>query len=177
VEESFAEFGETPLRYPFDPHGSDERQYASPAFRINTVSICKDKYYEYPEYHTSLDDLEYISAEALARSLTLYLRVIEKIEEQEFYRSANPYCETMLSPRGLYPDGGGGMMPGRNSGEQLDAILWLMMLMDGHTSLQDAAHRTTIPVNDLRETAEFLTRRGLLRRLSGPDPKACFQMR
>ena len=171
VEETFAEFGLPVLRYGFDPHGSDERQYASPGFRINTASICKDKYYEYPEYHTSLDNLDFISAEALAQSLTLYLAAIDKLEAQEFYRSANPHCEVMLSPRGLYPDGGGGMMPGHNSGAQLDAILWLMMLMDGHTSVQDAAHRTGMNAADLHDMAEFLCKQGLLTRLRGPAAK------
>ncbi len=171
VEETFAELSIHPLRYPFDTHGSVERQYASPAFRINTVSICKDKYYEYPEYHCSLDDLSCVSARALSDTLQLHLRAIEKLEAERFYRSANPACEVMLSPRGLYPDGGGGMMPGQNSGQQLDSILWLMMLMDGHTSIQDAAARTGLPLDTLIKMAEFLSGQGLLAPLDGPDKK------
>ena len=171
VEQAFSDLDVPLLRYPFDPHGSDERQYASPGFRINTATISKDKYYEYPQYHTSLDDLNCISADALSRTLLLYLRAIELLEGEVFYRSRNPHCEVMLSPRGLYPDGGGGMMPGQNSGAQLDAILWLMMLMDGRTSVQDAAARTGLPVADLLGMAEFLCERGLLDRLGGPDPK------
>ncbi len=168
VEQAFHEFSLPVLRYPFDPHGSDERQYASPAFRINTASIHKDKYYEYKEYHTSLDNLDFISADALSRTLLLYLRAIELLEEEEFYLSANPHCEAMLSPRGLYPSGGGGMMPGTNSGRQLDAILWLMMLMDGKTSVQDAAARTGLPVKDLLDMAKFLAEKGLLEHLHAP---------
>ncbi len=171
VEQAFTDLGVPVLRYPFDPHGSDERQYASPGFRINTASIHKDKYYEYPQYHTSCDDLDCISADALSRTLLLYLRAIELLEDEAFYRSKNPHCEVMLSPRGLYPDGGGGMMPGQNSGQQLDAILWLLMLMDGRTSVQDAAARTGMPVAELLDMAEFLREKGLLDRLAGPDPK------
>ena len=47
-----------PIVYPFEPIGSDERQFSSPAFKIPTVSIFKSKYYEYDEYHTSLDNLD-----------------------------------------------------------------------------------------------------------------------
>ena len=171
VEETFAAFGLPVLRYPFDPHGSDERQYASPGFRINTASICKDKYYEYQEYHCSLDTLEFAGAEALSRSLTLYLAALERLEAEEFYRRSDPHCEVMLSPRGLYPGQGGGMMPGDNSGQRLDAILWLLMLMDGRISLGDAATRTGLPLDFLRETAHILVGQGLLETLPGPLPK------
>ena len=49
------------MKYPFVPDGSDERQYSSPGFRLVTPSIHKSKYYEYPQYHTSADDLNFIS--------------------------------------------------------------------------------------------------------------------
>jgi aminopeptidase-like protein len=168
VEESFAEFSLPVLRYPFDPHGSDERQYASPGFRINTVTISKDKYYEYKEYHSSLDSLDFISADALSRTMLLHLRVLEKLEDEVFYKSLNPHCEAMLSPRGLYPSTGGGMMPGKNSG-RLDAILWLMMLCDGKTSLQDIVKRTGVPFAELRDVAALLTEKGLLGLLPFPE--------
>jgi aminopeptidase-like protein len=169
VEETFTEFSIPVLRYPFDPHGSDERQYASPGFRINTATITKDKYYEYKEYHSSLDTLEFISADALSRTMLLYLRALEKLEDEVFYKSLNPHCEAMLSPRGLYPSEGGGMLPGKNSGRQLDAILWLMMLCDGKTSLQDIAKRTGLPLEEVRDMAAFLAEQGLLGLLPLPE--------
>ncbi|KAF0109275.1 MAG: dTDP-4-dehydrorhamnose 3 5-epimerase [Anaerolineaceae bacterium] len=133
---AFRERGLDFIEYPFDVNGSDERQYSSPAFRIPVGTICKDKYYEYPYYHTSLDNLEFISAEALAQTLDLYLLAIEKLEqerddvecdshfrsdchiatqiphksqhEQErIYRSKMPCGEPMLGKRGLYPAIGG----------------------------------------------------------------------
>ena len=60
IEEVFNEEKINFTTYPFDIHGSDERQYSSIGFRINTASLTKDKYYEYPYYHTSLDDLSFI---------------------------------------------------------------------------------------------------------------------
>ena len=171
VEDAFTEFSLPMLRYPFDPHGSDERQYASPGFRINTVTISKDKYYEYKEYHSSLDTLDFISADAVADTMLLYLRVLEKLEDEIFYKSLNPHCEPMLSPRGLYPSTGGGMMPGWNSDRQLDAILWLMMLCDGRTSVQDIAARTSLPFAELCEMAALLTEKGLLGLLPFPEKR------
>ena len=171
VEETFAEFSLPVLRYPFDPHGSDERQYASPGFRINTVTISKDKYYEYKEYHSSLDTLAFISADALSRTLLLYLCALEKLEDEVFYKSVNPHCELMLSPRGLYPASGGGMLPGRNSGRELDLILWLMMLCDGATSLRDIARRANLPCAALGGMAALLAEKGLLELLPSPEKR------
>ncbi len=166
VEEMFAARHITPLRYPFDPHGSDERQYASPAFRINTVSICKDKYYEYKEYHTSCDTLDFVSPEALAHTLDMHMEVIERLEQEEFYISTHPYGEVMLSPRGLYPDVGGALLPGQSVGAQLDLILWLLCLCDGKTSLQDIRTRTGLPLEQLQGMARVLVEKELLQPLT-----------
>ena len=93
--------------YPFDIHGSDERQFSSPGFRINCISIFKDKYYEYPEYHSSLDNLEFISASSINKSYQIYTNLIDQIENQSIYRRIEPNCEIMLSRHNLYPKLGG----------------------------------------------------------------------
>ena len=69
----------------------------------------------------------------------------------------------MLSPRGLYPSAGGGMMPGTNTNAQLDAILWLLMLCDGATALPEVARQANMPLQELRDMAVFLQGQGLLR--------------
>ena len=68
------------LTYPFVPDGSDERQYSSPEFRIVTPSIHKSKYYEYEEYHTSDDNLSFISSKNILFTLKAYIKWIENIE-------------------------------------------------------------------------------------------------
>lgn len=155
--------------YPFD-FGSDERQYAMPAFRIPTVTLSKDKYYEYEQYHTSLDNLDFVSAENLVSMLELYLHTIELLEMERTYTSLMPYCEPMLGKRGLYPDIGGAnkQRPADSviHSEDIDAMRWIMMYSDGETSLFDIAEKTGFPVRQLHRLSELLCTHSLLKRAS-----------
>ena len=181
ARQTFRELDLEYMEYPFDVNGSDERQYSSPAFRIPIGTICKDKYYEYPNYHTSLDDLDFISAAALVETLKLYLLTIEKLEQDHTYRSKMPYGEPMLGKRGLYPSLGGSIMQSAANtstrhgerryevqddsilyGNELDAIRWLMFHCDGQTSLLRIAEQTGLPMRQLSELARILVEHGLL---------------
>jgi aminopeptidase-like protein len=173
--------------YPFDINGSDETQYSSPYFRIPVGTICKDKYYEYDFYHTSLDNLDFISAHSLVESFKLYLLTVEKLELDLTYRSLAPHSEPMLGKRGLYPQTGGSIKQravdldknhlerayeiseGRIAyGDELDAIRWVMFHADGTMSLLSLAEKTGFPVKQLYMTAEKLRRHGLLERADAP---------
>jgi aminopeptidase-like protein len=186
VRQTFRELSIEPLDYPFDINGSDERQYSAPFFRIPVVTICKDKYYEYDYYHTSLDNLEFINASSLVETLRLYLLSIEKLECDGAYRSLSPHSEPMLGRRGLYPQTGGSIRQAAGQaethhaergydvsegrivrGSELDAIRWLLFLGDGKTTLLEIAERTALPVAQLHHTAQRLCEHGLLERMDG----------
>jgi aminopeptidase-like protein len=153
------------VEYPFDASGSDERQYSTPGLRIPMGSICKDKYYEYAYYHTSLDDLDFVRAEAVIETLNVHLSAIEKLEQDRTYRSLNPIGEPMLGKRGLYPRMGGALRQkaaGSQGASELDAIRWILFHADGQTSLLDIAEKTHLPVKVLADAAEKLAASDLL---------------
>jgi len=166
IEEIFQEEGIEFVTHPFDIHGSDERQYSSQGFRINTASITKDKYYEYTYYHTSLDNLDFVKAEYIQQTLGRHLKLIDKLEAMALYRSRVPNCEVMLSKHDLYPKTGGGMLPGQNTEVELDMILWLLFFCDGRRPLDDLAREQGFVLEDLRQVAEKLTARGILEKLT-----------
>jgi aminopeptidase-like protein len=82
--------------------GSDERQFCAPGIDLPVCSIMRSKYDLYPEYHTSLDDLNVISVEGLAKSYEVYQNVIDTLEKN-FYPIVTTLCEPQLGRRGLYP--------------------------------------------------------------------------
>jgi aminopeptidase-like protein len=151
------------IRYPFQPTGSDERQYSSIGFRIPVTTICKDKYYEYSEYHTSLDNLDFVNGEQILESVDLYLDVIQILEENSAFTSSVPKGEVQLGRRGLYPHSGGSINQPASKNhrrhqeyQELDVILWLLFLSDGQNDLITIAERTGITYFDLLRVARKL---------------------
>ena len=81
-----------PKTYSFDVNRSDERQYYPQFFRINICSIFRDKYYEFKEYHLSNNNLDFVKAENIFKTLIIYQKLIEKIESQYIFKTINSKC-------------------------------------------------------------------------------------
>jgi aminopeptidase-like protein len=143
---------------PFDvlefwPHGNDERQFSSPAFKLPVGALMRTPCGRFPEYHTSADDLSFVRAEALADSLAKCASIVAVLEGNRRYLNMNPHCEPQLGRRGLYrtigdASGGGKVkeMP----------LLWVLNFSDGEHSLLDIAERSGLPFDDIRAAADAL---------------------
>jgi aminopeptidase-like protein len=163
IEEVFREKEIDFIRYPFNPLGSDERQYSSPGFRINVATICKDKYQEYNQYHTFFDNLDFVKPEHVNQTLELYLKAIEKIDKDRIFKNRNPNCEPMLSKYNLYPPiGGRHVFREKRPMSELEIILWLLFYCDGKTGLLDISRRLDVPVEKLYEVAKKMEGKGIL---------------
>lgn len=151
------------IKYPFEPQGSDERQYSSPGFRIPVGLITKDKFHEYEYYHTSLDDLNFAKPEYLIDSLKIYLEVIKNLDANQKFISLNPNCEPQLGRRGLYPTiGRRTIKSNTESYNELDVILWLLFYGDGSLTLFEIHEKTGIAFADLVNAAEILKEKNLM---------------
>lgn len=88
--------------YSFLKRGSDERQYCAPGVDLPFCVFCRSKFHEYKEYHTSKDNLDFISAEGLGNSLSVLQEVVLLLEHNKKYKT-KILCEPQLGKRGLYP--------------------------------------------------------------------------
>ena len=90
------------IRYSFMKRASDERQYGSAGVDLPVCAFCRSKYHEYPEYHTSADNMDLISPEGLSGAYEVMVKVINALENNNFYQMQCK-CEPQLGKRGLYP--------------------------------------------------------------------------
>ena len=143
-------------KYTWLDRGSDERQYCAPGVDLPVTSIMRSKYDEYPEYHTSLDDLSLISQKGLEGGFNALLRCLEAIEFNCFPK-ALILGEPQLGKRGLYPD--------TSTKESTDAVRSMMDLLtysDGALDLVEIAEIINTPVWKLYEIVNNLVTHGIL---------------
>lgn len=143
----------------FYPYGYDERQYCSPGFNLAVGSLSRSTHGKFPEYHSSADNLAFVSACHMAESLEVYLKVIDVLENDQVLINQNPKCEPQLGKRGLY--GNVGATIHRPTFEM--ALLWVLNLTDGEHSLLDIAQRANMPFETIKQATQALINSGLLK--------------
>lgn len=143
----------------FIPYGYDERQYCSPGFNLPVGCFTRNTFGEFKEYHTSGDNLEFISEEKLQESLQALQDILEIAEHSRSYINTNPKGEPQLGRRGLYEKIGG---TNDSKLTQL-ASLWVLNLSDGSNTLMDIAIRSGIEFEVIVEASEALKQCGLLK--------------
>lgn len=146
----------------FNPvEGSDERQYCSPGFKLPLGSLMRTRYMKYPEYHTSLDNKEFIRFSTLIETLNVYFSIVKNIESNGFFKNTVMKGEPQLGRRGMYPPlGAAKTADGRTA-----ALMWSLSLLDGSRDLFDVAEVSGIPMQSISEAVNELCSAGLLERL------------
>jgi aminopeptidase-like protein len=143
----------------FYPYGYDERQYCSPGFNLAVGSLSRSTHGKFPEYHSSADNLSFVSSKQIAESLEVYMKVLDVLENDVVLINQNPKCEPRLGKRGLY--GNVGATVHRATFEM--ALLWTLNLTDGQHSLLDIAQRSKMPFDTIKQAAKALLDCGLLK--------------
>ena len=142
--------------YSFLDRGSDERQYCSPGVDLPICSIMRTKYHEYPEYHTSKDDLSLISSKGLFGGYQAIYKAIQIFENNRIYNSRF-LCEPQLGKRNLYPNLGT-----INAFKTIKKRMDLLTYSDGKNDLLEISEILNIPFIEIYEEALILQENGLL---------------
>lgn len=93
------------IKYSYLDRGSDERQYNAPGVDLPVCCFCRSKFHVFPEYHTSADNLTFVSKEGLQGSYDVLRMCFEVIETNDLY-VCTTLCEPQLGKRNLYPEVG-----------------------------------------------------------------------
>ena len=141
----------------FSPYGYDERQYCSPGFDLPVGCLMRSVWGTFPQYHTSADNLAFITPQRLAESLRVCTAIVDVLENNRRYRNLSPYGEPQLGKRNLYRSTGGEAI-----GVEINARLWVLNLSDEVHSLLDIAERSALPFPTISDAAEVLRDGGLL---------------
>jgi aminopeptidase-like protein len=144
------------IEYDFLARGSDERQYCAPGVDLPVGSLMRSKYAAYPEYHTSADNLEFVSPRALSESFGMYVRCLEALEHNHTYR-VTVQCEPQMGRRGLYPT-----VSTKKSHDEVRAMSDLIAYCDGSCDLVAISDKINVPCWTLAPIAEKLRSHGLL---------------
>jgi len=143
----------------FFPFGYDERQFCSPGFNLPVGCLMRTPHGQYPEYHSSADNLDFVKRDSLASSYGRCLEVFELLEHDRTYLNQNPKCEPQLGRRGLYRS-----IAGQQEKQSKElALLWVLNGSDGRQTLLDIADRASLPFENILAAARELEQVGLLK--------------
>lgn len=144
------------IKYSFLDRGSDERQYCSPGVDLPLVTLSRSKYGTYPEYHTSLDNLDFVTATGLRGGYELIKDCINIIENNRTYRVIC-YGEPQLGRRGLYPN-----LSTKNSNVSVKTMMDFIAYADGTNDMIDISNIIRKLVMEIVPIAERLLEAGLV---------------
>ena len=148
------------LKYPneivdFFPDGGDERQFCSPGFNLPIGSIMRNMYTRpnesergFKEYHTSLDDENFISFKTVIESIKIYYETLLTIENNFIPLGKIQYGTPQLSksPINLYEN----IMNFRvkNKKEKTRITLEILNLAEGNLDLLEIANKKNFKLID-----------------------------
>ena len=143
-------------QYSFLDRGSDERQYGSAGVNLPVCGFCRSKYTQFPEYHTSADNMELISPEGLQGAYDVMVKVIMALENNYYY-AMTCQCEPQLGKRGLYPT-----ISYKGSHDDVNVIRDFTAYADGSHDLIDVSNIINVPINVLIDIKNKLQAHDLL---------------
>jgi len=141
----------------YSPYGYDERQFNALGFGLPFGRLSRTPHGEYPEYHTSADNLSFVKPSELAESYSALLEILDVLENDATYVNLSPYGEPQLGKRGIYPT-----MGGAAATDAVMAMLWTLAYSDGSTSLLDIARLADMDFAHVRTASDTLLDAALL---------------
>ena len=144
-------------KYSFLDRGSDERQYCSPGVDLPVCLVMKSKFGTYKEYHTSLDNLNFVTPKGLQESFEVYTKIIDVLENNRIYKTT-VLCEPQMGRRGLYHQ-----ISYRGKSDLVRTLMDFLVYADGKNDLIDIANILRRCAYGLIEVVNILEEHNLIK--------------
>ncbi|MDR1855857.1 MAG: DUF4910 domain-containing protein [Desulfovibrio sp.] len=145
------------VRYTFLDRQSDERQYCAPGIDLPFCAVMRTKYSAFPEYHTSLDNLDVVTEKGLEGGYLVVRRCLEALEANLTY-GQKILCEPQMGRRGLYAT----LSTVGSTDGCVTNMMDLIAYVDGKTSLLDIAETIGLDIFQCDRLARTLVEHGVI---------------
>tara|TARA_Y200000002_G_scaffold373144_1_gene371819 strand:- start:14561 stop:15841 length:1281 start_codon:yes stop_codon:yes gene_type:complete len=142
--------------YSYLDRGSDERQYCAPGVDLPVAGFCRSKYGEYPEYHTSADNFNVVTAKGLSGSFDIIKNIVDSFENSLTVKT-NILCEPNLGKRGLYS-----LTGGKKRNKEIKLRCDLLSYADGNRNIFELALLLNVELEDLIKEINILKKKKLI---------------
>lgn len=144
--------------YDFLLAGSDEKQYGSPFIELPVVGFCRTKYGEFPEYHTSADDLEnVVTPSGLRGAYEVLVKLVRALEYNDYYK-INVLGVPQLGKRGLYPT-----VSQKGNYGTVKPMIDTIRYLDGKNDIFDISNRINVSTDVVIDIIDKLKEKDLVR--------------
>ena len=138
------------IKYSFLERGSDERQYCAPGVDLPLCGFSRTKYGKYPEYHTSADNFDVVTASGLDGSFDVMSSIINAFESGLFPKNSIK-CEPQLGKRNLYPK-----ISQKGGCDDISTRMDFLVYADGNHSIFDISNKIRKGLDSVVREAKIL---------------------
>jgi len=156
---------ENVVHYSYLARGSDERQYCAPGVDLPVISLMRSRYADYPEYHTSLDDLDNVVTPTGIQGGLDVVRECIQVVENEPVLVANQLGEPQLGRRGLYHT-----VMEKTTPEEVMLRTNVLAYADGQHDQNDLTELLGVSDTTISDMVDGLVEHGLLTRSHDGSP-------
>jgi len=143
---------------PFDPIGSDERQYASPGFNLPVGVLMRTPFSQFKEYHTSFDNKELMDFKKMSELIDFCTDMIRAYELNDRYVNQIKYGEPFLRKRDMFEN----LSTKLSHSDLIKMRLRLLNYLDGTNELVDICDKYGYSILDTEAEISQLLEHGLI---------------
>ena len=143
---------------PFDPLGSDERQYSSPGFNLPVGVMMRTPFSKYPQYHTSLDNKSLMNFDKMVDLIKVIGDIVKSFDLNAPYVNQIKYGEPFLGKRNLFED----LSTKLSHSDLITLRMRLLNYLDGERDLLSICDKYGYSILDVKNEVEQLLKNRLI---------------